>query len=285
VLTVLSPVLAVLAAASNALGSVMQRRAATSVPQSDRLRIGLMWDLLRTPVWLLGIGGVVLSAVLQGAALAGGALAVVQPLFMLELPIALLVASIVFRRPVPRGYWPPVARVGGGLCLALFAAAPTGGTLEVPPSRWWAVVTCCLVAIAVLCGVAVRLPRGPSRAACMGLAAAVAYSLTAALMKFSTTALDRQGVSTFFTAWQTYTFAALGICALFLLENAMQSGPLVASQPALTLGDALVSLALGVGLYGERLRGGWWLGLQVVGLTLVAEGVVRLSHRRLEAAP
>ncbi|MFE5037217.1 hypothetical protein [Streptomyces sp. NPDC056683] len=64
----------------------------------------------------------------------------------------------------------------------------------------------------------------------------------------------------------------------------MQSGPLVASQPALTLGDALVSLTLGVTFYGERLRGGWWLTLQVFGLAPVAYGVARLSRQHLVLA-
>lgn len=182
---------------------------------------------------------------------------------------------------MPRAGWLPVGSITGGLCLALFAAAPTGGTLRVPAARWATVVTCCLLAVAVLCCVAVKLSNGPVRAACLGLAAAVTYSLTAALMKSATAALSRQGMSAFLTAWQTYAFAASGMCALFLLENAMQSGPLVASQPALTLGDTLVSLALGVTLYGERLRGGWWMTLQVFGLTLVAYGVTRLSRQRL----
>ncbi|MER6273627.1 hypothetical protein [Streptomyces sp900105755] len=126
--------------------------------------------------------------------------------------------------------------------------------------------------------------RGAARAACMGLAAAVSYSLTAALMKSSTAALGRRGMGAFFTTWQTYAFAALGVCSLFLPENAMQSGPLVASQPALTLGDTLVSLALGVTLYGERLRGGWWLTLQVFELAPVAYGVARLSRQHLVLA-
>jgi hypothetical protein len=112
----------------------------------------------------------------------------------------------------------------------------------------------------------------------MGLAAAIGYALTAALMKSSTDTLSREGVAAFFTSWQTYAFAATGVCSLFLLENALQSGPLIASQPALTLGDALVSLTLGITLYGETLRGGWWLTLQLLCLALAAAGVTRLSR-------
>jgi hypothetical protein len=278
VLITVSLVCAVLAAASNAVGNVMQRRAALIVPQSDRFRIGLMWDLLRTPVWVLGIAGVILAALFQGAALATGPLALVQPVFLLELPCTLLVAGIAFRRPIPRATWLSVGSIVVSLCLGLFAAAPSGGTLQAPAVRWTAVMTCCLAAMAVLCTLAVRRHVSPRRAAYMGLAAAIGYALTAALMKSSTDTLSRQGVAAFFTTWQTYAFAATGVCSLFLLENALQSGPLVASQPALTLGDALVSLTLGITLYGETLRGNWWLPLQLLCLALAAAGVTRLSR-------
>jgi len=276
----LSSVLAVLAAASNALGTVMQRRAALIVPRSDRFRIGLMWDLLRTPVWLLGIMGVVLAAIFQGAALATGPLAVVQPMFLLELPFALLVAGVAFRGPLTRAGCLAMGGIVVGLALGMFAAAPSGGTLQAPASLWTGVATCCLGGMVVLGAVAVRLPVGRSRAAYMGLAAAVGFSLTAALMKSATDTLSHRGAADFFTSWQTYSFAALGVCALFLLENAMQSGPLVASQPALVLGEALVSLTLGVTLYHERLRGGWWLALELVGLMVAAGGVILLSRRQ-----
>ncbi|OEJ62223.1 hypothetical protein BGM19_33570 [Streptomyces agglomeratus] len=70
----------------------------------------------------------------------------------------------------------------------------------------------------------------------------------------------------------------VGAGALFLLEHAMQAGPLVASQPALTLGDAGVSLALGIVLYEEHVRSGWWLLPEVLGVALVAAGVLMLSR-------
>ncbi|WP_223268047.1 hypothetical protein [Streptosporangium nondiastaticum] len=66
--------------------------------------------------------------------------------------------------------------------------------------------------------------------------------------------------------------------ALFLLENAMQSGPLTASQPALTLGDALVSLSLGITLYEERVRSGWWILPEAAGAALVLYGAMTISR-------
>lgn len=278
---VLSVVFAVLAAGSNALGTVLQRRAALIVPQSQGFRIGLMWDLLRTPVWLFGILGVIFAALFQGAALATGPLAIVQPIFVLELPFALLIAGIVFRRPMPAAGWLCVAGIVGGLGIALGSAAPGGGNPQAEPYLWVLVLACCGGAMALLCATGLKRPVGPSRAACLGFAAAIGYALTAALMKSATDTLDRRGIAAFFEAWQTYAFAAVGVCALFLLENAMQAGPLVASQPALTLGDALISLSLGVVLYEETVRTGWWLIPELLGVGLVLAGVVGLSRLQL----
>jgi drug/metabolite transporter (DMT)-like permease len=280
-MAMLSVIFAVLAAVSNAMGTVLQRRAALIVPQADGFQLRLMWDLLRTPVWAFGILGVILAAVFQGLALVTGPLAVVQPIFVLELPFALLISGLVFRKRMPARGWLSVAAIVVGLGTALAAAAPSGGELQPQMALWVLALACCGGAMVVLAGAALKRPVGPARAAFLGTAAAIGYALTAALMKSATDTLDHRGVAAFFTSWQTYAFAAVGVCALFLLENAMQAGPLVASQPALTLGDALISLSLGVTLYAESVRTGWFLVPEVFGTGLVLLGAVGLS--RLEA--
>ena len=100
--------------------------------------------------------------------------------------------------------------------------------------------------------------RGEPRAALLGLAAACGYALTAALMKQAMSALA-DGPAAFFSTWQLYATAAAGVGSLFLLQNALQAGTLVASQPMLTIGDALISSCFGVLLFAEDMRFGWWL--------------------------
>jgi drug/metabolite transporter (DMT)-like permease len=280
-LAVLSVLFAVLAAVSNAVGTVLQRQAALIVPQSNGYRLRLMLDLLRTPVWFGGILGVIFAALFQALALVTGPLAVVQPIFVLELPFALLVSGLVFRKRMPRQGWVSVALIVVGLGTALFAASPSGGDLQPSMTLWVLALASCGGAMVLLAVAALRRPVGPARAVCLGTAAAIGYALTAALMKSATDTLDHQGVAAFFESWQTYGFAAVGVCALFLLENAMQAGPLVASQPALTLGDAMISLSLGVTLYNESVRTGWWLLPEILGAGLVLLGAVGLS--RLDA--
>nr|WP_081240535.1 DMT family transporter [Streptomyces viridosporus] len=281
----LIPVLFALSGAfSNALATVLQRKAALSVPRSDKLRARLMLDLLRHPVWLAGIVAVIAAAVCQAVALATGPLTVVQPLFVLELPLALVIAAVLLHGRMSRLGWVAVAAVVAGLAVVLVAASPVGNRTHAPMDRWGPALAVCSVVIVALVVTALRRPEGRGRAACFGLATAVAYAMTAALMKTSMHTLDDGGVTAFLTTWQTYGFAVFGGTALFLLENAMQAGPLVASQPAITLGDASMSLALGLAVYEEYVRTGWWLLPQLLGVALIAVGVFALSRMSLARA-
>ncbi|GGT35535.1 DMT family transporter [Streptomyces althioticus] len=281
----LLPVLFALGAAlSNALATVLQRKAALTVPKSEGLRVGLIADLLRRPVWLVGIMAVITAGVCQAVALATGPITVVQPLFVLELPLALVIAAALLQGRLSRAGWLAVGTVVVGLGVVLFAASPAGNRTQVPMTHWIPAVAVCVAAVAALVVAALRRPEGRGRAACFGLATAISYAMTAALMKTSMHTLDDRGITAFFTTWQTYGFALFGVCALFFLENAMQSGPLVASQPALTLGDACVSLALGITVYAEYVRTGWWLVPQLLGAALIAAGVLALSRLPLARA-
>ncbi|MGW1770138.1 DMT family transporter [Streptomyces sp. NPDC002104] len=273
----LVPVLfALFAALSNALATVLQRRAALVVPQSDGFRFGLVLDLLRQPLWIGGILAVIAAGAGQAVALATGALALVQPLFVLELPLALLIASLVTRTRMAGRLWLAVGAVVTGLGVLLVAASPAGNRTAVPADRWLLALVACALAVTALSVLGLRRRPGRMRAGCLGAATAVCYALTAALMKSAMHVLDDDGIGAFLRTWETYAFGATGICALLLLEHAMQGGPLVASQPALTLGDAGVSVALGVLLYEEHLRAHWWLLPQLLGLTLICAGVLAL---------
>jgi multidrug transporter EmrE-like cation transporter len=175
--------------------------------------------------------------------------------------------------------WLAVGSVIVGLGIALASAAPDGGQAEVALDRWLPALAACAGTAVLLAAAGLRRPVGKARAGCLGAATAVCYALTAALMKDSIRVLDTEGVTGFLTTWQTYAFAAAGVAAVLLLEHAMQGGPLVASQPALTLGDAAVSLLLGVALYQEDVRGGWWVVPQLLGVALIVVGVLTLARR------
>ncbi|MFF5169490.1 DMT family transporter [[Kitasatospora] papulosa] len=279
----ISVLFAVLTALSNGTASVLQRRAALDVPHSAAMRLSLIGHLLRQKVWLAGIGLVIVAAVCQAVALATGPIAVVQPIFVIELPAALVVAGFVMRVGVTRQVWYGVAAVTAGLALGMAAAAPVGGSEDVEGTVWIPALVATGAFEAALIAAALGT-RGNARAALLGLAAACGYALTAALMKDAMSRLDADGVVGLMTAWQLYATAAAGVGALFLLQNALQAGSLVAVQPMLTLGDALISITYGVTLFGEELRTGWWLLPQLTGVALVTVGCVVLARTPLATA-
>ncbi|MFB7949007.1 DMT family transporter [Kitasatospora phosalacinea] len=271
---VLAVVFAVLGAASNAAGTAFQRKAAARLDRGGGLRFLLV--LARDPAWVAGIAGVAGAALFQALALAFGPLALVQPVFVLELPFALLIAAPLLHRRMPAAGWAGVAAVVGGLALFLGCAAPSGAEHQAPMSRWAPVLVGCLGTMALCVATALSRRSPVFRAGALGTAAAVGNALTAALLKSATGVLSDHGLPAFLTAWQTYGFALTGIAAVLLLENALQAGPLVASQPALTIGDAAVSLLLGVVLFEETIRTGWLLVPELLAVALVAGGVVTL---------
>ena len=272
-----SVLFALLTALFNGLASVLQRIAAQSAPASSALHLSLFKYLIRRKVWLAGIAMVVLAAVCQATALATGPVALVQPIFIIELPFTLLVSSRLARRKLPRRTWLAVGLVTVALGAGLAAAAPSGGGTQASPRVWATalIVTGAFEAVVITVGVRAR---GNVRAAAFGLAAACGYALTATLLKSAVAALSR-GIAPFFSSWQLYATAVAGVGALFLLQNALQAGSLVAVQPPLTLGDALISACYGVTVFDENVQtGGWLLVAEIVAVIAIAIGAIELSR-------
>ena len=275
-MVVLAVVFAVLGAASNAAGTAFQRKAAAPLKQGGGLHFLL--ELMRQPAWVLGILGVIGAALFQALALFNGPIALVQPLFVLELPFALMFIGPLLKRWIPREGWYGVAGVVFGLVLLLLCAAPSGSAIEAPMDQWIPALIGCYGLIAVAVFISRIRSSGLVRAGALGSAAAVGNAMTAAMLKSATGTFSSQGFTAFLSAWQTYGFALTGIAAVLLLENALQAGPLAASQPALTIGDATVSLLLGITVFNESIRTSWFLLPELIGVCLICVGVVVLTR-------
>jgi drug/metabolite transporter (DMT)-like permease len=288
----LTYVFAVLAACANAASSVLQRKANRQVPKGQNLSLRLIASLLHERVWFGGIAALTAGFLLQAAALGTGTLSVVQPLLVLELPAALILASRVFRAPMHRREWGSAAVVTAGLAGLLYFLSPgPGRTASV---RWYAWVTAAgvnLTVIAVMVtwarrGPAGRLRNGTARsarqAALLGVAAGSAFGLTAALMKGMTNTFSA-GLGTLLTSWQLYGMIAAGALAMFLVQSALNAGRLLAVQPGLTLSNPIVAILWGVLVFGERVRGGAFLALAVVSTLIITGGVVILARSPLLA--
>ena len=157
------------------------------------------------------------------------------------------------------------------------AAAPSGGEQSASLRVWAAalIVSACFEAVVITIGVRTS---GKARGAAFGLAAACGYALTATLLKSAVAALDTS-VAAFFSSWELYGTAVAGVGALFLLQNALQAGSLVAVQPPLTLGDAIISACYGVTVFGEDVNtGGGLLVIEILAVLAIAVGCIELSR-------
>src|SRR6201997_5045921 len=110
--------------------------AAMTAPASKALHLSLLGYLVKHKVWLAGIAMVVVAALCQATALATGPVALVQPIFIIELPFTLLVASRLNRRRLPRMTWWAVGLVTVSLGIGLAAAAPSGGSDTASTKVW-----------------------------------------------------------------------------------------------------------------------------------------------------
>lgn len=270
--------LAVLAAASNATASVLQRKAVRQAP-TTAFGLRLMGDLFRRPVWLAGIGALISGFLLQAAALGKGELALVQPVLVVELPFTLVVGAVVFRHATDLRAWLGIALLTVGLAAALYAASPTGGRINAPATLWILSGVVTVVGVGTLVFTAWRL-AGAARAALLGAAAGVGFGFTAAVMKGATSLLS-EGPAALFGSWQVYLMVAAGMVSVYLFQNALHAGTLVAVQPTITGCDPLASVAYGILLYGEHLRGGPWLVVELSGLLLIVAGSIEIARSLL----
>ncbi|HET6795180.1 MAG TPA: DMT family transporter [Acidimicrobiales bacterium] len=267
--------LAVVAAICNAVSSVLERRVDREQPADAALSPRLIGRLLKRPLWLAAMAAVGLGFVAQATALGHGQLSAVQPVLILELPITLVIAARVFGNRLGRREWAAAGAMSAGLALLIWAAAPTGGSADRTSAVGWALGTGLGVGALGACVLLGRRAREGGRAAWWGLAAGIGFGVTAALMK----AMDAgfaHGLVGALTRWQTYAMVAVGAAAMFLAQNALQAGRLLAAQPALTLTDPLVAVVWGAALYGERIRTGPWLVAELAGVAAIAWGTVRL---------
>ena len=275
-------VLALGAAFANALISVFQRKGIETAPASSTLRLSLITYALRRGIWLAGFALMIVSFLLQALALHLGRLSEVQPILTTELVFLVAVLAAWFGFTITRREWLGALALTGGLAGFLAFADPVDGTLSPPLWEWVVAGGACSGAIAVAVLLALRGPRW-WRAAMFGTAASISFAFTAACTKV-VSGFAASDVAGLYRHWQTYALACFGALAVFLAQNAIHAGPIVASQSTVVLVDPVASILIGVGLFGDNLRtSGAWGPLEALSLLVMAAGAVLLAHSPLVA--
>jgi drug/metabolite transporter (DMT)-like permease len=278
--------LALAASFCTATSSVCQRLGAATAPGGERFSPRLLLYLVRQPIWLAGIGSMILGFVFQVAALHYGDLALVQPILATELLFVFAYMAVIGTGRVARHDWLAAAAMAAGLGVFLFTASPSGGHLHAPATFWWLAGVSAL-GLALVAGIVAftpmrrGVPPSPGRkAATLGVATGISWGFLAAVIK-ELSSHTSAGFAIFLT-WSPYVLVIVGAASMLLSAHAFQAGPLAASQPGFTIVDPLVASLLGVFIFAEHLQlSPFAVVIEAAALGALVAGVVAISRSQL----
>jgi drug/metabolite transporter (DMT)-like permease len=285
---------AVAGAASFGLASAVQQRATKEVPTTGTLDPRLLLELVRRPVWVLGIGAVIVGLSLQLVALAYGPLVLVQPLLVTGVLFGAVFSAVLTHRRVDRLVVLGSLGAVAGLSAFLILARPTGGSTQLEQDGWALLpLAVGLGATVVICLTVASRYDGPVQVGALATATGVFYGLTAGLMKVVTSQFRFGGFPEIFTHPVFYVVCAIGPLGFLLSQNTFQHGTLIAPALAIiTIVDPLVGVAIGVSWLGEQVNSSpAVLAGELIAVLVIMGSVGLLAHRgtqlrrELERAP
>ncbi|RFU21632.1 DMT family transporter [Geodermatophilus marinus] len=283
-MTGLAAALALLAALLFAVASAVQQRSAADVPDERARGPALLLSLVRRPRWWAGTLSDTAGYAAQAAALGLGSLLLVQPLLVTTVLFALPLAARWAGRRLRRSDWAWAAALALALAAFVVTGEPTAGADRAGVREWApALVVLGLLVGACLLGAAVR--RGPVRALLLAVVSGVAAGLAAALTKGVVSLLD-DGVPALLSSWETWLLVVALVGGTVVQQSAYQAGALEASLPAMTVGEPVVAVALGIAVLGEHLRAGGteWVLVGVL-VAVMAAATLALARAAARSAP
>jgi drug/metabolite transporter (DMT)-like permease len=277
---VITVLLSLAAAAVFGLTSVLEQRNTKQVPRRGALAPRLLYDLLKRRSFVAAFALNLVGNIFQILALHLGSLAIVQPLIVLNLLFAVLIASFTIRhRPPDRtlfagalcccagvGWFLAVARPGGGSAtIGTGPALPLGFGLA-------AALSACLAAA--------RWGPVTARPLWIALACGVDFGVNAFLLKIVPDMISH-GFSPPQRQWPLYLIVAVAPTAFLLNQSAFQAGTLIAPVLAVIVTtDPLVSILLGHTLLNESLASSAMaIGSEAAALAVMTAGIFGLAHR------
>lgn len=276
------PVVAIVLAVGSALGLaggyVLQQHVAMEEPPQLRLSFRILVALARRPVWLGGIAVMVGGQLLGAAALGRGTLALLEPIFALNLLFALPLAALWSRTRIGVREWAGGAAIVGGLAAFLGAGDPSGGSTSHLPWPNWVISGGAVVLVTAAFVAMSRGKRPAVQATFLAIAAGTLFGLQDALTQRVMTELGTGTLHTF-VSWPVFALVATAVVGLMLGQSAFEAAPIAASLPGMTVAEPVTGIAFGVGVYGEHLRlGTGYLAVELIGFAVMVVGMIVVAR-------
>jgi hypothetical protein len=270
--------LTLLAALLIGTGFVLQQNMAQRETDAQFLSPRLIFGLFHKPRWLLGIGCMVAGQILAAWSIGNLPLAFVEPLLATNLVFALVLAVPIAKAQLR--FWEITGAVvlctGVALLSVSRSAKPIGLSFG-SFSHWPAAAAIAFIAFA--CVQAGRRRPGRARAMLTGAAAGLVFGIQDALTRQTLQALQSAGPGGMLSTWAPYALVGAGATGIWLMQSAFSAGPLNVSLPAISAGEPVVGILLGVVVFGDRIQDTpGELAIYAGGLAALVIGVIMVGR-------
>ena len=280
--------LTLLAALGFAAAAVAQEAAAARQDSGSAGEGSFLLQLLRRPLWLVGLFAYITAYGLQVWAVSLGPVVIIQPLIAAQLVFSLVLGSVFMGRKAGVWEWLGAVAVTIGLAGFIVGTDPSPGNPDATLPAWLTASGATSLAV-VLALVAGSRTQGALRSALYGPAAGLCWGFMIVLMKSVTHSLgESDGWSAFTTLLSrpfVYGLIGTAIGGFLLLQKAFQAGSLTNALVSYTLVEIVLAVLLGIVLFGEKPHSdALSLGITAAASILMIAGIVSLAGARPEAA-
>lgn len=273
--------LAVVAAGLLGTGFVLQQSVAERAPKADFLHPRLLLDLLHHRRWLVGVATMVAGQLLSAWVIGHLVLSVAEPLLTANLLFALLLAWPLSGQRLTKSEVAGALVLMAGVTALSLAREVRSPEVAVGNASDWPLAASVIAVVAYGFAVAGRRRTNSLRATLTGASAGLVFGLQDALTRQTVRTLDAHQLAGLLGSWPGYVLAAVGMVALWLMESAFNAGPLHASLPAITAGEPISGIALGIVVFGDKLHTSpGLLAVQAAGFAALIAGVVLVARGR-----
>jgi drug/metabolite transporter (DMT)-like permease len=271
--------LAIVAAALLGAGFVLQQQVAERAPKGHFLHFRLLMDLVRDRRWLVGLLIMVLGQLLSAWVIGHLVLSAAEPLLAANLLFALLLAwPLSGQRLTKSEVAGAVTLIAGVAALSLARDVRSTEIAVGSPANW----PFAAIAVGVASyGFAVlgRRRSGELRATLTGASAGLVFGLQDALTRRTVQELDAHQIAGLVTSWSGYALLVAGVIGLWLMESAFNAAPLYASLPAITAGEPVAGIAIGIAVFGDTMHtSAGLIAVQAAGLVALITGVILVAR-------
>lgn len=250
-MTGLAVTFALLSALTVAFSTSVQHHAAEVAPSTVTGTLGLLGHLVRRPTWLVGQVLGTASLVMHGLALHFGPLALVQPLVISGVVLAVPVRAAISRHLPGGRETAAVLIAAGGLATFLVISAPSEGSYSRLGPLALVMVICCLAVAGTAIACARRIVDPTGRAFLLGGGAGILFALVAVLLKMCLVEFARGGATAVLANWALYVLVVAGLGGVACNQSAYRSARLSSSMAVLNVVDCLLALVFGYLVFHE----------------------------------